>query len=556
MSRTKTGRGGRIAAGARAALVALCASLLGVMPLVSARENRTVELHGHVLDAETRAGLPARLYVRSADGSWFFAKSASPEGSAVEYRRQHSAGSLEMHTTLSGHPFRAELPPGRYTIVVERGKEYPPAEREVLLENKPVHVEIPLGRWINMAARGWYSGDTHVHRSLDELPNVLLAEDLNVALPLTYWVSRPYTSPVEGNLDKRDAGRRGLIRVDATHVIWPVNTEYEISVGPKSQQLGALFILNHETPLDRGVPPVGPILEQVRREGALVDMDKHSYPWSLMIVPVMKADLFELANNHVWRTEFGIRTWTADTAPEYMKLEIDQGGFTEWGWIDYGFQTYYALLNCGFRLRPTAGTASGVHPVPLGFGRVYVHLADGFDYWAWVRGLDAGRSFVTTGPMLEVTFNGQGPGHTFNDVREERLTMHIAGAAHSAVPLDRIEVVLSGRVLPLPAVDNRPTPQGGYTCPINLDVVLEHSSWIAVRCFENRPDKRVRFAHTAPVHVLVRGRPLGPQRHEVESMIGRIKFELERSRPVLTPAALDEFQQALRVYEKLAERAQ
>ena len=75
--------------------------------------------------------------------------------------------------------------------------------------------------------------------------------------------------------------------------------------------------------------------------------------------------------------------------------------------IDFTLGMYYTLLNCGFRLRPTAGTASGVHPVPLGFGRVYVHLPDGFSYEAWMAGLDAGRSFVTTGPMLVVTANGR-----------------------------------------------------------------------------------------------------------------------------------------------------
>ena len=95
-----------------------------------------------------------------------------------------------------------------------------------------------------------------------------------------------------------------------------------------------------------------------------------------------------------------------------MKVERDARGFTERGWIDFGFQNYYALLDCGFRLRPTAGTASGVHPVPLGFGRVYVHLdpEQGFDGAAWLQGLNQGRSFVTTGPMLLVTLDGQDPG--------------------------------------------------------------------------------------------------------------------------------------------------
>lgn len=80
-----------------------------------------------------------------------------------------------------------------------------------------------------------------------------------------------------------------------------------------------------------------------------------------------------------------------------MKIELGSKGLTESGWIDYGFQNYYALLNCGFRLRPTAGTASGVHPVPLGFGRVYVNLPDGFSYDSWMESLGAGRTFGNPG---------------------------------------------------------------------------------------------------------------------------------------------------------------
>src|SRR5262249_20829697 len=142
------------------------------------------------------------------------------------------------------------------------------------------------------------------------------------------------------------------------------------------------------------------------------DLDKHNWPWSMMLVPVIMPDLFELTNNHIWRTEFAFGGY-GEPAPPYMKVAMDANGWTEAGWIDYGLQNYYALLNCGFRLRPSGGTAAGVHPVPLGFGRVYVHLPDGFSYAGWVKGLNAGRSFVTTGPMLFVELDGQDPGHTF-----------------------------------------------------------------------------------------------------------------------------------------------
>ncbi len=145
-----------------------------------------------------------------------------------------------------------------------------------------------------------------------------------------------------------------------------------------------MLILGHQRPFDEGLPPVGPIAERARHEGALLDLEKHSCPWSLMIVPVMQVDLFELANNHVWRTHFGYPQWTIDAAQNTCTWKWTPAGFTEWGWIDFGFQTYYALLNCGFRLRPTAGTAAGVHPVPAGYGRVYVHDLEGLDYARWM----------------------------------------------------------------------------------------------------------------------------------------------------------------------------
>ena len=119
------------------------------------------------------------------------------------------------------------------------------------------------------------------------------------------------------------------------------------------------------------MPPFGPVARRAHDEGALIELDKHNWPWSMALVPVMPVDLFELSNNHVWQTEFAFRDFGESPAP-YMNVERDAKGFTERGWIHFGFENYYALLDCGFRLRPTAGTASGVHPVPLGFGRVYV----------------------------------------------------------------------------------------------------------------------------------------------------------------------------------------
>ena len=87
------------------------------------------------------------------------------------------------------------------------------------------------------------------------------------------------------------------------------------------------------------MPPVARAVAQARREGALIDLEKHSRPWWVAMVSLLKADLFELANNHVWRTDFGFPQWTLSAAGKHMHLEMDDKGFTEWGWIDFGFQT-------------------------------------------------------------------------------------------------------------------------------------------------------------------------------------------------------------------------
>ncbi|HJZ59274.1 MAG TPA: CehA/McbA family metallohydrolase [Gemmataceae bacterium] len=529
---------------------------LGLAGTTAARAADGTVVRGEVTDAATGKPISCRVYVEGEDGTWHFPRSEAKGGSAVEYRKQRpdNPRSVEMHTTLSAHPFLVTLPLGRYTFTVERGKEHLPETQVVTVGKDPVDLRFKLKRWIDMAARGWYSGETHVHRDAEELPTLMLAEDLNVTFPLSYWVTEAFASPKTARKGPFQGVDARAIPVDPTHVIYPLNTEYELfTVEKKPHTLGAFFALNHRTVLDTGAPPVRPIAERVHKEGGLIELDKHNWPWSMALVPVMQVDLFELANNHVWRTEFAFGRF-GEPAPEYMKVEHDRNGFTERGWLDYGFQNYYALLNCGFRLRPTAGTASGVHPVPLGFGRVYVHCPDGFGYDAWVRGLDRGESFVTTGPMLLVRVNGKTPGATFQP-DEGKQEHRVTGEALSPLPLDRVELVVNGAVARAIRPANRPRDEGGYVSTIDERLMLEGSAWLAIRCSEALPNNRIRFAHTAPWHVRVPGRPLRPRAEEIDFLIRRVEEQLARSKDVLPPAALDEYRDALKVYRDIKKSA-
>ncbi len=539
-----------------ALLVTIVVALFAETSLATTeRAEESLTLRGSIVDADSGAALPARLYIRSGGGKLFLARSADEKkGSAVPYERSRSATSIEVHTALSAHDFVADLPPGTYTLTAERGKEYLPATATVVLpapsgERTP-KVVLRLRRWIDLRALGWYSGETHVHRSLDELPTAMLADDLNVALPLTYWVTKSHTPPSAGDKNS-GAATAELIRVDREHVIYPLNTEYEIfTVRGRRHTLGAVFALRHRTVLTEGVPPVRAIAERVHREGGLLELDKHNWPWSMMLIPVMGVDLYELTNNHVWRTEFHFKGFGV-AAADYMKVERGPHDWTERGWIDFTLKNYYALLDCGFRLRPTAGTASGVHPVPLGYGRVYVYLPGEFSFDAWMDGLDAGRSFVTTGPLLDVQIDRERPGATLRGVRPRQIT----GWAKSASPLSRIEIVSArGGILKVTPA-NRKTTNGSYESRIDLVVAPRESTWYAVRCFEPQPGGRERFAHSAPFHVEIEGKPLRPRPEVAAYLVERVRAEIERNKNVLDDAALAEYRSALEAYEAIAKTA-
>lgn len=525
-------------------------------PAPTASSNVTVT--GTVVDHASGQPLPARVYLqRDDDGRWFFVQSAAREGSAVPYSRRNGANTnaVEQHTTVSAHPFQADLPPGAYTLTVERGKEYRSLTQHVVVAQAPLRLRLPLQRWVNMAARGWYSGDTHVHRALAELPNVMLAEDVNVTFPLTYWVTRAFTAPTQGDKNT-DAGAPGrLINVDPTHVIWPRNTEYEIfTVGGKRHTLGAVFALGHRTPFAQGAPPLTPIAGQAKLEGALLDLDKHDWPWSMALVPALGIDLYELANNHHWRTEFSMTNWST-AAPEWMGLANGGRSGTERDWTLYTFENYYALLNCNFRLRPTAGTASGVHPVPLGFGRVYVQLPGGFNYAAWMKRFKEGRSFVTTGPMLLAKIDAQLPGFTFT-AKPGKRRVHVEGIVLSEHRVEAVEIILNGRIAARLTPPARPTETGAFEAAFSTRVDLAGSGWAAVRCWEPREGQRSRFAHTAPTFFDVSGQPLKPRKAEADFLVRRVRDEIERSQNVLPPEAIAEYRCALQVYEAIAAQAE
>ncbi len=466
----------------RIAMITVWSALVCVAPV--AAQQKSISLS--VTDVDSGKPLPARVYLEDDQGRHFFFSSSSGDSGAVRYNKQNwiNNRAIERHTTVSAHPCTAVVPAGSYTLTVEHGKSYFPWVKTLVVSDQDVAVAAKLKRWIDTSDLGWYSGDAHIHRTIDELRNIVLAEDLNVVFPLTNWVTLADTPPSAGdkniNVDLPDK----LIHVDEQHVIWPRNTEYEIfSVAGQRHTLGALFVLGHDGPLKQTVPPWQPVIAAANAADPQVvfDMDKLSWPFAMVLPTVAPRATYELVNNHLWRTEFGFRDWYTPTPP-YIQPPFGGTSGGERDWIDFTLGMYYTLLDCGFRMPPSAGTANGVHPVPAGFGRVYVHLPDGFDYQAWREGLQRGRSFVTTGPMLFATAAGQDPGHLFQFSTPQKspleIPLHIEVVSEQ--PLSFGELVINGLPEHLLRVQNARTEAGAYRTVVDTSITPNRSGWFAV----------------------------------------------------------------------------
>src|SRR5439155_9501505 len=140
--------------------------------------------------------------------------------------------------------------------------------------------------------------------------------------------------------------------------------------------------------------------------------------------------------------------------------------------------------DCGLRLPPSAGSASGVLPNPVGYDRVYVHLDGELSYERWWEALRAGRVFVSNGPLqcFPPPFIAQLPVKVnVNTVVTHRIWQHTGGAAsRGRQSQTTVEDVIVNLLCPIP-------------------VALRIGKTLLV----SRPSPCLIRQHAASVHVLV-----------------------------------------------------
>ena len=216
----------------------------------------------------------------------------------------------------------------------------------------------------------------------------------------------------------------------------------------------------------------------------------------------------------------------------------------------WSMEVYYRLLNCGFRIAVSAGSASGVKASPVGYNRVYVRLDGAFSYENWFKALKAGRSFGTNGPMLLLQVNGVGVGGTVKI--EGGKGLKARAEASNVGPLDRLDLIFKGRVV---RTVTAPDPSGRLVA--EFETSADERGWFAARCFE-RPTSTIRFAHTSPVYVDT-GKGAATVAEDARYFVAWIDREMEFyrrgtrfKRPEDHAAMLLFFESARRVYADLA----
>jgi hypothetical protein len=444
-------------------------------------ERERAWLHGRVLDAATRRPTPVRLAFRSPDGRYippYGHRSEINTGWFQDYGADVAVGDAQF-AYVDG-TFQVELPVGEVYVELSKGFEYAPLRRRLAIAPGQRELDLEIARFTNLRAKGWVTADTHVH-FLSPSTAVLegQAEGLNlVSLLAAQWgdlftnvgdlahgplVSRDGETTVQVSTENRQhlLGHLGLVGGQGAPV-FPMSAS-----GPGESYLG-----------DPLWTSLGDWADRQRARSGLVVAVHFPYPNGELAADVAlgKIDAVEL---FPYGTAF-------DT---------------------FRFHDWYRYLNAGYRLPAVGGTDKMGAYMPVGANRTYAQLGnEEFDFESWARAVRAGRTFMTTGPLLLLEADGKTPGDEIL-LGQGGGRVEVRLEARSFVPFHRVEIVLNGQV-----VASREEAAGTRELVLRETVRVPGPGWLAARCVSRfGPTTAWGLgiqAHTSPVYLHVPTREL------------------------------------------------
>ena len=441
------------------------------------------------------AAIPVRLSVTGADGrgwapdaAWRHADDSFDRGARkFEVTYFHARGTA----TLS-------LPPGNYTIEALHGLEYAPVTRTVRITAGGNQVErAVMRRLLDLPARGWWSGDLHVHMNYGgvyradpaRLRFQAEAEDLHVVENLI--VNKEQRIPDVAFF------RGGPDPVSTARTIVTHDEEFHTSYWGHTSHIG----LTRHVILPNYAGYVNTAASSLFPDNAFVSEQAHAQRGLSGYVHPFDPPAPD----------------PASPDPLTSALPVD----VALGLVDYlevlGFSdhlttaaVWYRLLNAGFRIAAGAGTDAMTNFAslrgPVGMNRVFVRSGPALHYRGWLAALKAGRTFVSNGPLLSFTLDGREVGDEITlPAGVHQLVARVS--FRSLVPVEHLAIVANGIVLaPIPL------SAGGTRAEAVIPLPMARSGWLTLRAWSGTAAHPVLdvypFATTSPIYVTVGGRPL------------------------------------------------
>jgi putative membrane-bound dehydrogenase-like protein len=444
-----------------------------------------------VVDAATGEPTFCRVNVVGADGN-FYQPAEHPladyslTGTWPERLAGNRTGKAPIryfgHFFYTPGEFTVAVPPGRVRVEVWKGFEYRPRTREIeLAAGATGDVKLRLERTADVARRGWYSGDPHLHfiragdRDERTIFDLLEAEDMRFGMVLAYNETNAYPG-VMPELATPQLRGLGLPSVRS-------RGGYQIISGQEYRNVVSghmLLFLRDSLVLDgqRIDPNLGPVFGEIgaetQQQGGYAFHAHGGYSQEIW------ADLVQEATNGVELLQFGI----------YRGIGLD-------GW--------YRALNCGFRF-PGIGACDYPACRKLGDCRTYARIEGEPDFSKWFASAAAGRSFMTSGPLVLLDVAGKQPGDILTTGDDKPLALEARVVVQSeTAPVTDVQLVVNGRVVH--AMQAKPLLDEPQELVLEKTIEVGEPAWIAARAFSKSPTASADAeAHTNPVYVYLNGR--------------------------------------------------
>jgi putative membrane-bound dehydrogenase-like protein len=499
-----------------------------------------------VRDARTGEPTLCRVTVVGSDGNFYFPKQnyLTPYALAGRWPKT-GLGNREGKAPIrflgrffySWGDCEIEVPPNKARVFVWKGLEYlPQVVSSVITPGATQSLAIKLSNDVKLAQAGYFPGDSHLHfrRQTDTDDQTILdlmeAEDVRYASILAYnepagpyaGIMETLASPQFRGLGAASERSRGDFHIFS-------GQEYRSSYGHLNLYFRKDLVLDKKRVNANDGPLYGLLARETRDQGGFAFYCHGGYAQSLPYATIY-ADAIQGNVDGVELLQFGI----------YREL---------------GLEDWYRLLNVGYRF-PCLGASDYPACRFLADCRTYVRIPGPQTMKAWFDGAAAGRSFVTTGPLLLLEVDGKPPGERIDVVGPGPHAVKARIRVRSEVaPVSNIELIVNGKVASAWKVSEESCLDKWVQFETRLD--LREPAWIAARAFGTAPNGSPDAdAHTNPVYVSLDGR-LPYNRESLDALVKKLDVELrdqKRRRFETKTALVDYFERTRDILLKIREK--